>query len=207
MTEKGDTKEDFASHQDPAAVFVDPILYSARAGRVQLEAFSAVLLVAAAAVWIKWAAGPGGDPRFPAMLTSIVFGGWGLGYYMMARNRGVMMEFARLEISESGFRSVTPAGEFSAGWDKVIEVQVCSRPSRGKSPDVRIKTEAGFVPAFMRWVDKSGPMPEPVLRSPGLKWRSSGGDEYVLGPHNSDLVRALEARLPAEKIIKGVLFT
>jgi hypothetical protein len=189
-----------------ARVFVDPMIRSRRLELVQTLAFGGILFVFLIVIWIKYLVGGGsGAFRMSLMLSSIVAAAFGVGYYMLKRNRGVMIDRMWLSVDDVGIRSMTPAGIVEVGWSEVIEVRIGMRPSRNRAPDILIKTEGGYVSAFMRWVDESGTVPEPSLTSPGLRFINPDGDEYMLGPENSQLVAALKEHVAPERIKEGVM--
>ncbi|HUT52151.1 MAG TPA: hypothetical protein VM658_02050 [bacterium] len=190
-------------------VFIDPVIHSRRLERVQTMAFAAIMILLLAAVWIKWKLSGGGEAglRLCLMMSSIVAAAFGLGYYMLKRTRRVMRDHVLFIITDSGVRSERPDGVVEAGWDEIEEVRIGIMPSRNKMPDVLIKTGKGYIPAFLRWTDRAGPLPEPAIRSAGRGFISPDGSEFLLTPENSPLLQALRERLPREKFREGVLIT
>lgn len=188
-------------------VFVDPMVYSERLQRIQLASLGAILLAAFVGLWIKWYVGGAGESelRFTLMLSSVVVVAFFAGYYMMKRTRRVLMEHLWFGVDGTGFVSVTPAGEVRADWSEVRRISVSVRPARSKSPDVNIDLGRGRVGLFMRWRDKSGTMPEPVVLSGGIRFRDPGGGAWTLTPDNSELVGALVELAGPDRIERGVL--
>jgi hypothetical protein len=189
-------------------VFIDPVMHSRRLERVQMAAFAAVMLLILAALWVKWMISGGGEAelRRSLMMSSIVAAAFGLGYYMLKRTRRVMREHVLFAVSDQGVRSERPDGVVEARWEEIEEVRIGMMPTRNKMPDVLIKTGKGFIPAFMRFSDRAGPLPEPAIRAAGRRFTGPEG-VFMLTPENSPLLRALRQRLPPEKFQEGVLIT
>lgn len=190
-------------------IFVDPILHSRRAESIQVLVFGAVMAAIVLAIWTRWSLGGRGmdSVRSSLMLSSLVAAGFGVGYYMLKKNRRVMMDRAWLTVGDEGISSATPAGEVEFSWPEITEVMIASRPTRNKMPDIIIKTGRGSIGAFMRWVEKSETMPEPLLRAPGVLFISPGGGAYRLGPDSSALVKAIREHVPPEKIKEGAIIS
>jgi len=189
--------------------FVDPMAHSSRLERVQVLAFGLILFGLVCAIWIKWYVGEGGEGplRLSLMMSSVVVAAFFAGFYMMKRTRRELMARRLFIISDEGIRSLDIGGEVSVSWAEVLEVKIGTHPSRGRTPDVLIRTEKGSIGAFMRWRDKDRPMPEPSLISPGSRFIGPDGAEILVTPETSELVLALVERVPPDKVTKGVLIS
>jgi len=187
--------------------FVDPMVHSDRPAAVQSAAFGGILLLLFIGLWVYWwiSGAEVETARLSMMLSGIVVAAFGIGYYMLKRNRGVVIDRVKLVIDDSGIKSENISGIVEFAWPEIDEVRISIRPSRNRMPDVIVRTRRGSLGVFMRWVDKDMPMPEPRLRAPGVKFVRPGGEEYVLTPENSELVKAIKEHLSPEKIKEGVI--
>lgn len=189
-------------------IFIDPMIHSRRIERVRMAGMALIPLLVVAALWVRWMTADK-DPsiRFPMMITSMLVPALGLGYYMLKRYRQVLMERTWFSMSDEGISRMTPAGPVSATWSEVEEVKIGLRPSATRMPDVLIKTPGGYISAYMRWVDRSGPVPEPSLLAPGRRFYYPGGEVKDLESGNSELVAAISRHVPPEKIKQGVMIS
>jgi hypothetical protein len=185
------------------------MVHSSRSLRLQLLVVAVALLAVAGLIWTSWWLKPGGrsDLRRPLAATSALIPAFFAGSYMIQRNRRVTMDRQMLILSADGLRWRTPVGITEVPWSAVEEVRIGMRPAAGRSPDVLIKTDAGYIGAFMRWVDAAGPIPEPSLLQPGRGFLYPGGERMMLSPENSPLVRALKEFCPREKIKEGAVIS
>lgn len=190
-------------------VFIDPMLQSSRVERAQFISLSAALLLAAGFFWLYWlgSGGPERGVQSPVLASSLVAPALGLGYYMIKRSRRSLLDRVWFSVSESGVKSMTPAGLLEAGWDEVDEVRIASRASRSRTPDILIRTSLGYAGVFMRFVDRDGLIPEPLLLKPGRGFRHPIEGVIELTPDNSQVVDALRRFAPADKIKEGVLIS
>ncbi len=189
-------------------VFIDPVIHSRRVERFQVAGMVMVAALVLGAFWMKWLLDDKDKPlHLPVMMSSVVAPALGVGYYMLKRNRRILMDTLWLRISDEGIKSSTPGGTVEIPWSEVERVRVGVKPSRSRTPDLLIKGRGGYVSAFMRWVDRSRPVPESSLLYPGRRFIYPGGERMDLCPENSGLVAAIKERVPAGKIEEGVLTT
>jgi len=190
-----------------AQVFVDPLVHSPRVERVHLLMLGGMLAAIDLGLWLRWFLRGHDLIGFRLMLitTAIVAAAFFAGYYMMKRNRRILMARARLVVSEQGLVWESPAGRVEVQWGEVTELRIGMMASRTRTPDVYVQTERGALPAFMRWSDAAKPLPEPKFLSASGRFVFPDGQTRSVTPHNSELVAALAARVPAERIKRGVI--
>jgi hypothetical protein len=188
--------------------FIDPVTHSRRVERIQLSTMTLVFLSIIVFSWIRWFSSDGKIPLQIILLVSAgTLGAGSVVYYMTTRVRMVLREHSWLEISESGVVSSTPTGIVEMKWDEISKIQIGKKPSKTKSPDIMIRSGFGQLGIFMRWVDKSGPIPEPVIWSPSSKFLYPDGKTVLLSPDNSGLVSAIKRFAPETLIEEGVLIS
>mgnify|MGYP000227012776 CR=1 FL=1 len=186
-------------------VFVDPVIHSER-----LRTLRTGLLVGASGLAFGLIVGLSRVKGWPLqaqlMAGSAVAAVMGLWYYIQERSRRAFQDFCWMKVDAAGVRSSLPAGEVFLRWDEIDEVWVNFRAARGRGTDVMIRSRRGSVRAALRWVERGGPLPEPVLSSGGSQLQWPDGRTTPVDPEHSPLVSALRERLPAEKIKLGAMF-
>lgn len=186
-------------------VFIDPVIFSGRLRQARTGALVGFSGLAFGLI-VGLGRGNGWPLQAQLMAGSAVAAVMGLWYYIQERSRRAFMDFCWMKVDAAGVRSSLPAGEVFLRWDEINEVRVSYRAARGRGMDIMIMTGRGCVRAAMRWVERGGPLPEPVLSSGGSQLQWPDGRTTPVDPEHSPLVAALRERLPAEKIKLGAMF-
>ena len=188
--------------------FADPVTLSRRVEKIQILTIASVFLAVAIVSWIRWFFSDGSIAlQIVLLINAALLAAGSLVYYMSARVRAVLREHSWFEISEEGVVSSTPTGIVQMKWDEVDKIQIGDKPSKTKSPDIMIRSGSGQLGIFMRWVDKSDPIPEPVIWSPSSRYRYPDGKIIELSPDNSAMVLAIKRFAPASLIEEGVIIS